>query len=78
MAEEAVAAAILDVHLQDRDVTPIATVLLDRRLPVVFHTGSDLPSTIIEDLGDAAVCPKPMDPDHVVLRLFRMMTERQV
>jgi DNA-binding NtrC family response regulator len=76
VAEEIVAAAILDVHLRDRDVAPIATVLLSRRLPVVFHTGSELPPTIIERFGDAAVCPKPMDPDQVVLRLLRMMTER--
>ena len=44
---EQIHAAILDVGLTDRDVAPIAAVLLDRGVAVVFHTASAVPAGIL-------------------------------
>lgn len=73
IGREEIHAAILDVHLKDRDVTPIAHVLLGRGTVVVFHTASPVPTEIIDRHGDVVVCPKPMAPHHVVLRLATLM-----
>ena len=73
LGREAVHAAILDVHLTDRDVTPIAEVLLQRGLVVVFHSASPVPKTISERFGDVVLCPKPMQSDLVVFQLAALM-----
>ncbi|MDQ2861629.1 MAG: response regulator [Pseudomonadota bacterium] len=73
LAHNDVHAAILDVHLADRDVAPLAMALLDRGRHVVFHTASEPPTEIVHRYGALAVCRKPMSPDSVVLHLARVM-----
>jgi len=73
LGREAVHAAILDVRLVDGLVSPIAEVLLERGVAVVFHSASPVPREITERYGDVVVCPKPMLSDHVVYRLAVLM-----
>lgn len=61
-----VEAAILDVNLSDRDVTPIADYLRARDIPVVFHTGLGLPPALQARYPRQAVCRKPADPRRLV------------
>ena len=76
LAHNDVHAAILDVHLADRDVSPLAVALLDRGKAVVFHTASDVPAEVAERYGDLSVCRKPMSPDRVILHLAGVIQGR--
>ncbi len=73
LAQNDVHAAILDVHLADRDVAPLARALLDRGRHVVFHTASHLPSELADRYGDLPICPKPLPAEHVVHHLAKTM-----
>lgn len=72
---EDVCGAILDVRLLDRDIAPIAAVLLEQGKIVVFHTASPVPDEILERFGIPVVCPKPMQSTHVVTRLTHLIEE---
>jgi CheY-like chemotaxis protein len=61
-----VEAAILDVNLSDRDVTPIADYLMARDIPVIFHTGLGLPPDLKARVSQQSVCRKPSDPRRLV------------
>ena len=76
LAQENVDAAILDVRLTDRDIAPIAAALLERGKAVVFHTASPIPDQIATRFGEVITCPKPMQSDHVVLRLAALINRR--
>lgn len=65
--------AILDVRLIDGEVTPLAHILFDRGVAVVFHTASPVPVEIIDRHGQVAHCPKPMPPEWVVRRLAGLL-----
>ncbi len=54
-----VAAAILDVELTDGNVTPLAEVLLARRIPMVFQSGAQLPSDLRQQCPDVVFYKKP-------------------
>jgi DNA-binding NtrC family response regulator len=73
VASEVVHAAILDVRLLDRDVSPLAELLLERGLVVVFHSASPVPREITDRYGDIVLCPKPMQSDQVIYRLAVLM-----
>jgi DNA-binding response OmpR family regulator len=73
LAREDVHAAILDVRLVDRDVVPLAALLLERGVVVVFHTASPVPQEITDRYGDVVVCPKPMQSEQVVFQLAVLM-----
>jgi two-component SAPR family response regulator len=73
LATSHVHAAILDVELADQTVTPLAITLLERGVPVVFHTGSDIPGEVRARFGDLPICRKPMLSDHVVDHLIRTL-----
>ena len=73
LSNEDVHAAILDVRLLDRDVAPIAEVLLAQGKAVVFHTSSPVPEEIVDRFGVPVVCPKPMQSYEVVNRLARLI-----
>ncbi|HEV2557310.1 MAG TPA: response regulator [Microvirga sp.] len=64
-----VSAAILDVHLRDRDVTPVADLLLQRGVPVVIQTGVGLPDELRERYPALPVLSKPVLTEHIVRRL---------
>jgi len=73
LARDDVHAAILDVHLADRDVAPVAVALLDRGRHVVFHTASEVPTEIARHYGELPICRKPMAPHRVILHLAKTM-----
>ena len=54
-------AAILDANLADRDVTPVALLLLERHVPLIIHTGVGLPDALKRWSGDLPVVMKPAD-----------------
>ncbi|HEX4180110.1 MAG TPA: response regulator [Caulobacteraceae bacterium] len=66
-------AAILDVHLFDCEVTPVAHRLLAAGKPVVFHTASAVPPEITARHGEVAICPKPSPPTTVVRILAELI-----
>ena len=77
LSNEEIHAAILDVRLVDRDVAPIAAVLLEQGKAVVFHTASPVPAEIVDRFGVPVICPKPMQSDQVIIRLARLIGEEQ-
>lgn len=54
-----VAAAILDANLIDRDVTPVAIVLIARHVPVAIHSGTGLPEELRRLFPDLPVILEP-------------------
>ena len=72
-----VEAAILDVNLSDRDVTPIADYLRARDIPVVFHTGLGLPPELKARYPQQAVCRKPADPRRLVRAIEKQICPAQ-
>jgi ActR/RegA family two-component response regulator len=52
--------AVLDIHLGDERVYPVADALAARRVPFVFLTGYDA-VVIPEAYADATRCEKPVD-----------------
>lgn len=69
LGQQSVHAAILDVRLIDRDVSPLAEALLERGVAVVFHSASPVPTEFTERYGNVVLCPKPMQSDLVVYKL---------
>jgi DNA-binding NtrC family response regulator len=67
---QAVAAAILDSRLRDRDITPIALRLAGAGIPLVVHTGTGLPPEVAEKWPDLPVIMKPAASLTVVGRLL--------
>lgn len=55
-------AAILDVHLADGDVFPLADLLTERGIPIVFHSGHEPPETLLARYPNALACTKPCTP----------------
>lgn len=70
LAEAEVDAAIVDVILEDRDITPVALVLIDRRVPFVVHTGTGLPAELAARHPDLPVMMKPINAGEVMARLM--------
>src|ERR1022692_251398 len=73
LAHNDVHAAILDVHLADRDVAPLAMALLDHGTPVVFHSASEIPKEVAERYGPLPICRKPTPAPHVVLHVAKVL-----
>jgi CheY-like chemotaxis protein len=68
-----VQAAILDVNLSDRDVTPIAELLIGGGVPVIFYSGLDLPVALRERYPSAWFCKKPILPVPLLNKLVASM-----
>lgn len=75
LARNEVSGAILDVNLADRNVTPVALLLIERQVPMVFHTGVGIPPELAAGNPDLVVCIKPTSPDRLVRHLRRQMNE---
>lgn len=71
LAAGSVDAAILDVNLCDRDITPVALALIDRAVPFVVQTGTALPLELASAFPDIPLVNKPVAPNAVVERLLR-------
>lgn len=69
LATTAVSGAILDVHLSDGEVTPIAVQLLEGGVPVVVQTGVGLPSDLKARYPALPVHTKPVFPQHLIAKL---------
>lgn len=61
-----IAAAILDVHLADGEITPIAEHLLQHDVPLVFHTGVGLPWLLEQKYPGLDVFEKPTAPAKLI------------
>jgi CheY-like chemotaxis protein len=67
-----VQAAILDVNLSDRDVTPVAELLIEGGVPVIFYSGLALPAELRKRYPSACVCcvcKKPTPPVQLLNKL---------
>jgi len=64
-----VMAAVLDANLLDRDVTPVALALIEKKIPFVVHSALGLPDDLRAMFPDLPFVPKPSRPADVVLRL---------
>ncbi len=71
-----VQAAILDVTLSDRDVTPVAELLIERGVPVIFYSGLTLPGALRERYPSACVYRKPAPPVQLLNKLVALMQAR--
>jgi DNA-binding NtrC family response regulator len=76
LSHSPVGAAILDVELRDRDVTPLAEHLAKAGIPFVFHTANRLPATLIEQWPDLPVLLKPSSISELMESLAREMRKR--
>jgi len=73
-----VQAAILDVSLSDRDVTPIAELLIEGGIPVIFYSGLALPVALRERYPSASIYNKPTPPVQLLHKLVALMRTRKV
>jgi DNA-binding response OmpR family regulator len=69
LESEPVDGAILDVHLADRDVTPVATLLVERGVPVVINSPGELPPSLAPLARRVHVILKPAHPSRAVAAL---------
>lgn len=74
--EEDVAAAILDVHLPDGELTPVAIRLLDQGVPVIVHSGVGAPQALLQRYPDVPVHVKPTSSDRLVDVVEAILIER--
>ena len=65
-------AAILDLNLQDGDVTPVLEALIATGVPVLIYTGGDLPHRLRERHPDLLVLHKPLQRGRLMLELKRV------
>lgn len=68
---EQIAAAILDAHLQDRDVTPLALALIARSVPFVVCTASSVPEELAALHPNLPLVRKPAVPTAVLAALLQ-------
>jgi DNA-binding NarL/FixJ family response regulator len=73
MDSREISAAILDAHLIDRDVTPVALLLAQRGIPFVVHSSLGLPDELALALPELRVVRKPEDAAVVVSCLLTTM-----
>ena len=61
--------AILDGNLLDGPITAVARALSARKIPMIFHTGGQLPDGLQTLLPDIPVLQKPLPFDTVIRAL---------
>jgi DNA-binding NtrC family response regulator len=71
VATRTISAAILDGHLPDGEVTPLAIVLTERSIPFVVYTGGELSAELSAIFTRQTVVNKPAASDAVVAALER-------
>jgi CheY-like chemotaxis protein len=71
-----VAAAVLDIQLSDREVTPVAKVLSARGVPVVFQSAKALPPDLLRHYPDAVFYKKPVAAESLLQTLVDMTQPR--
>lgn len=68
-----VAAAILDVNLGDKDISPVAEILLTLNIPVIFQTGFEVPPGLAARFPDLIVHIKPCVAAKLVAQLATLI-----
>lgn len=76
LTKHRITAAVLDVNLADRDVTPVAEVLLERGVPLVVQTGRALPPPLKELSRTVPVLSKPVPALHIVQQLAQIVGKK--
>jgi CheY-like chemotaxis protein len=66
-------AAILDVNLSDRDICPVAEMLIARGVPIIFHTGLGLPDELRAKFPNLIVHLKPLVPEQLIRQLAALI-----
>ena len=66
-------AAILDVNLADRDVTPVVEALVGLGVPIILQTGVGLPPSLADRFPGLAVRIKPSSAKVLLAQLERML-----
>jgi DNA-binding response OmpR family regulator len=72
-----IAAAVLDVQLIDRDVTPVAEALVARGVPLVFQSARSLPPDLLSRCPDAIVFKKPISAETLNAALSALIERKQ-
>ena len=65
--------AILDVNLHGAEVFPLATVLRERGVPFLFHTGHASKAELQQRFPGAPVCSKPMMMNQLLDMIGRLV-----
>lgn len=69
-------AAILDVNLTDRDITPVVEILMARDIPLIIQTVVGVPPDLAARFPGLVVFIKPTAPAHLVLHLVGLIDAR--
>ena len=64
-----ITAALLDSNLTDGDITPVATLLLDAKIPVIIQSGVGIPPELAMRFPDLVVFIKPYVAADLVSKL---------
>ncbi|WP_435167100.1 response regulator [Falsirhodobacter sp. 1013] len=67
------ACAILDVRLRDGEVFPVADVLRDSGVPLIFHSGHAVAEDILKRYPTATFCEKPCTPSQILRAVASLM-----
>src|ERR1700720_1363467 len=71
-------AAFLDVDLRYRaDVAPIAELLMEGGVPVIFYSGLALPVALRERYPSASAYKKPTPPEQLLNELVALMRKKR-
>jgi hypothetical protein len=60
----------------DRDVTPVAELLIEGRVPVIFYSGLALPAELRKRYPSACVCKKPTPLVQLLNKLVASMPNK--
>ena len=75
---QAVAGAILDSQLADRDVTPVVLVLADKGIPYIIHTATGLPPGVARLHPEAPLLTKPLHVEAIITGLLDEMRRNPI
>lgn len=76
VAEQHVAAAILDANLIDRDVTPLAIHLIEQGTPFVVYSGTGLPDELAKAHPTLPIVMKPAPAERVLNVLIERISNK--
>ncbi|HSP25089.1 MAG TPA: response regulator [Saliniramus sp.] len=65
--------AILDVHLSDGEVTPVAERLIEAGIPVIIQTGVGLPVILRDRYPELQAYQKPVPAQQLVEHLAKLL-----
>jgi DNA-binding response OmpR family regulator len=72
--EHGIDAAVLDINLPDGLVTPVADVLTERGVAVLFCTGVEVPASLKLQYPNLPVVLKPASPQALAKKLAAMLS----